>query len=89
MELFHHYHQELVNVLPIRDKKFLVDLTKRNLLSEEQSQTLKSLPTCAERASYLLDQIDVEDCSKLFNLMEESEDENITELLIKIKSEEI
>lgn len=95
IKLFYHYHQELVDKLPMKDEAFLAELRKSNLLHEDASKELESHTMSRDRATYFLDNViklelrnnKVKCFNELLNIMKDSKQENTTELSKIIKSE--
>ena len=55
LELLEHYNQALIFSLPIKDRNFIEDLTKHDLLTGSFKANLEALSMNRERVSYFLD----------------------------------
>jgi len=54
-ELFDHYYQALVFLLPMKDANFIDELFKHGLIAEDFKPELEKMIARKERASYFLD----------------------------------
>ena len=93
-EVFERYYQALVSTLPMKDDNFTSKLRKRNLLAGGIIDSLATLGTSKERASYFLDYVikqkideDHLPFDKLLGVMEESNFQHVKELAVKIKTD--
>ena len=57
LELFEHYYQAMIFLLPMKDRKFIKDLIKHNLLTTSFKAKLEEWSINSERASYFLDNV--------------------------------
>ena len=81
LKVYNDYFEVLVKILPMKDAYFIAALYSNNLLPDEVSEHIDSLPTKGEKAKYFLQ-----------NVIKPSLDANATEnfdkfLLIMEKSE--
>ena len=94
-ELFEHYYNVLVHLLPMKDTDFMDELHKHNLLQGDMKITLESLTIVNERSSYFLDNVLKCDLAhdrkksfiSLLTIMKNNKHVNIKELAEKIENE--
>ena len=95
LELFDHYYQGLIFSLPMKDKNFMKELFKHDLLPEGIKHKLEELPERKDRTSCFLDNIikaglvigDKKYFDHLLNVMNNSKYDNVKDLAKQIKSE--
>jgi len=92
-EVFLNFQVDLVRTLPMDDEIFQALLHTKNIFAGNQSPMLKSKPTEATKASYLLNEVikkDIDNCfNKLTEAMEEfdgSSNGPVSKLAVRIKS---
>ena len=98
MEIYCHFYDKLVQVLPVEDATFIAKLCSKNLLPGDTKAKIHSLCTRSEKASYFLDHNigpkvgigSIDSLYKLLDVMENFEDDYMKELArdIKIKLSE-
>ena len=57
LELVEHYYQGLIFSLPMKDDKFMEELSRHDLLPENAKRKLEELPIRKDRTSYFLDNV--------------------------------
>ena len=94
-EAFKKYFDQFVKCLPMDDTHFIAALSKHNLLPSNINNRIEALPTTADKASYLLNNVvkpalDINDTSSfdsLLSIMECCDFDYVVKLACIVKSE--
>ena len=89
-QLIKRFYASLVHTLPFKDAIFIARLKTAGLFHGDLKETLESMPTSADRASYFLDHGINKNCRnfmKLLEVMEKFDYEPAQDLARKIRGE--
>ena len=95
LELFEHYYQALIFLLPMKDDNFMEELCKHDLLTEDVKHELEKLSERRSITSYFLDNViraglavgDKKCFDNLLTVMNNSKYDHVKDLAKQIESE--
>ena len=95
LQMFEHYYQGLMNLLPLNDDGFVEDLSKHDLLPQNIKLKLNNLSERKEKASYFLDVVvkpgllvsDNKSFTTLLTVMSNSQYDSLKELANLLESQ--